>query len=45
MRYQKEITLEVHNEEPDKKRQFTPEMSFGTKPSSLFLMPRSITRL
>jgi hypothetical protein len=32
MRYQEEITLEVRNEEPDKKRQFKPVMSFGTKP-------------
>jgi len=33
MRYQEEITLEVRNEEPDKKRQFTPVMRFGTEPS------------
>ncbi|HLX65055.1 MAG TPA: hypothetical protein VKX17_27545, partial [Planctomycetota bacterium] len=28
MRYPKEITLEVRNEEPDKKRRFTPRSLF-----------------
>jgi hypothetical protein len=28
MRYREEITLEVRNEEPDKKRRFTPAPGF-----------------
>jgi len=30
MRYQEEITLEVHNEEPGKKRRFTLALTFYT---------------
>jgi hypothetical protein len=33
MRYRQEITLEVRNEEPDKKRPFESAMSFQTEPN------------
>ena len=40
MRYQEEITLEVRNEEPDKKRQIATAMRFQTEPKSTLFCGR-----